>query len=617
MEMFMSQIAALSFDCISSPSITLKVDNKNNSFNWGFALYANHELAATIIKEAKLKRDSLFGEAIQDRSQFSSTLFLGHIRNVIQNLDRTDTQPFRRTYGGRDWVMIHSGDLNYHYTKKLVIQNNAIFEPIGNTDSEHIFCWILEKIRLNQSRQIADIEPALIHSWLQEINELGSVNILLSDGQDLLVYCDNNNFNPLAWTRSTPPHQCLCFESQNLQIEMSNALDEHHSFILFLNKTSINKDESFFPMQSGQLIIARNGIAIWSSHPQENLIIHNVPKPIEKVSKIRKKLEDPSLMFEQSGLTKLEQGIANIEKNIYIPNTVFDVEPTLMSITHETIYHYKIPVELSKHEFRLRPVQDQIQLVLDYQFQLSVDGYGESYEDTFGNIATYYTTTQAFTKLHIISKSIVAVFHIQELQLANLSANKIPLIWLPWQREMFSSYLLPTELPQSELEELIDFAMSFVKRNDYDLMGVLNDINQTIYREIKYVPGSTRLSTTPYEVFIHRKGVCQDFANLFICLARLLNIPARYRIGYLYTGVQTKSHVRSDASHAWVELYLPSLGWFGFDPTNGCHANESHIRVACGRQYRDATPTSGTIYKGGSGEKLSTTVAVVRLKDKK
>ncbi len=453
----------------------------------------------------------------------------------------------------------------------------------------------------------------LLHSWLEEINALGSADILLSDGQDLMVYCDKNNFNPIAWTRSTPPHQCLVFGSQNLQIDMSSPLDEHHSFILFLNKPIINNDESFFPMQPGQLIIARNGIAIWSSHTQENLIIHNLPSSKEKVPKMKKTLKDSSLIFEQSGLTKLEHGIANIPEDIYIPNTVFDVKPTIMSITHSTIYHYKKAVELSKHMFRLRPVQDQIQIVLNYQFQLSVEGYGESYEDTFGNIVTAYTTTRAFTKLHLISKSIVAVYDIQDHQLTYLDACQIPLIWLPWQREMFSSYLLPTELPQTELEELIDFAMSFVKRNNYDLMAVLNDINQTIYREIKYVPGSTRLSTTAYEVFIYRKGVCQDFANLFICLARLLNIPARYRVGYLYTGVKTKDHVISDASHAWVELYLPSLGWFGFDPTNGCHVNECHIRIACGRQFRDATPTSGTIYKGGGGEKLSTTVDVIRL----
>jgi transglutaminase-like putative cysteine protease len=104
--------------------------------------------------------------------------------------------------------------------------------------------------------------------------------------------------------------------------------------------------------------------------------------------------------------------------------------------------------------------------------------------------------------------------------------------------------------------------------------------------------------------------VCQDFANLLICLARLLGIPARYRVGYIYTGAQYENKVQSDASHAWTELYLPWFGWQGFDPTNGCLVGRDHVRVACGRHYRDATPTSGTILRGGGTETLSIAVRV-------
>ena len=60
----------------------------------------------------------------------------------------------------------------------------------------------------------------------------------------------------------------------------------------------------------------------------------------------------------------------------------------------------------------------------------------------------------------------------------------------------------------------------------------------------------------------------------------------------------------------WVELYLPWAGWRGYDPTNGCLADLDHLRVAVGRNYRDATPTSGTIYKGGKGETLTVQVRV-------
>jgi transglutaminase-like putative cysteine protease len=161
---------------------------------------------------------------------------------------------------------------------------------------------------------------------------------------------------------------------------------------------------------------------------------------------------------------------------------------------------------------------------------------------------------------------------------------------------MLSPYLTPVELPETQLRELYDYAMSFVEKNGHDLMETLFAINLTLFREYQYVPGSTWLETTPYEVYTTKKGVCQDFANLFICMARLLGIPARYVCGYVYTGNQDGARARSDASHAWVQLYIPNVGWKGYDPTNGVLPTTEHVRVAYGRHYLDATPTSGTLY---------------------
>ena len=152
--------------------------------------------------------------------------------------------------------------------------------------------------------------------------------------------------------------------------------------------------------------------------------------------------------------------------------------------------------------------------------------------------------------------------------------------------------------------------MSFVKRNDSDLLETLLDINWTIFREYEYKQGATTVLTNAYETLENRRGVCQDFAILFIALARLLGIPARYVCGYLYTGPRNTNQVQSEASHAWVQLYLPELGWTGFDPTNGCITQTAHVRVAVGRSYIDATPTGGTIYLGGGKETLEASVSV-------
>jgi transglutaminase-like putative cysteine protease len=283
----------------------------------------------------------------------------------------------------------------------------------------------------------------------------------------------------------------------------------------------------------------------------------------------------------------------------------------MYSIRHATQYTYALPVEHSTHLLRLQPNDDHIQEVVRSTLKLSSNAEQIQYEDVFGNQAIHCTINEPYTKLSVEAESIVKVYAAPpDDHSLSRRQNSIPLVWMPWQRQMMGPYVLPIELPESQLRELTDYAMSFVERNRHHLLHTLEDINTSIYRDYAYRPGTTALSTTPFEVYTSRQGVCQDFANLFICLARLLSIPARYRMGYIYTGANYANKIQSDASHAWVEVYLPYVGWRGFDPTNGCSVAQDHVRVACGRDYGDATPTSGTIYRGGGGEFLSVDVKV-------
>lgn len=290
--------------------------------------------------------------------------------------------------------------------------------------------------------------------------------------------------------------------------------------------------------------------------------------------------------------------------------------PAIYSIEHTTHYKYSVPITRSKHLFRLLPVQDLSQIVLKYKFTVSVNGTEISnFTGVFGNHASFLEIHEPYTEFVCVSESIVALIQLpRNMELAH-QPRALPLIWMPWDRAMLQTYLLPPELPESELLELSEYAMSFARKNHNDAFEVLMDINQTIYNEFTYAPASTTFATTPYEVYFHKQGVCQDFANLLICLARLLDIPARYRVGYLYTGGEYENKIQADESHAWVEVFLPYMGWIGFDPTNGCLAEQNHIRVACGRYYSDATPTSGVILEteGKVQESLTTTVKVISI----
>jgi transglutaminase-like putative cysteine protease len=284
-----------------------------------------------------------------------------------------------------------------------------------------------------------------------------------------------------------------------------------------------------------------------------------------------------------------------------------------LHVRHKTTYQYDQPIERSVHNLHLRPMDDGKQTVLFYRLKVTPEVQPVEYEDVFGNWATRFTVDHPYTELIIEAESLVEVLDVDPFAFARLPIRppSFPLVWMPWERTMLAPYLTPEELPDTQLREIYDYAMGFVDRNGGDLMETLFAINLSLYHDFRYVPGSTCVTTSPYRVLHSRQGVCQDFANLFICMARLLGIPARYVCGYVYTGNAGLARAASDASHAWAQLYIPSIGWKGFDPTNGVLPQLDHVRVAYGRHFRDATPTAGTLYgAAAAGETMTVDVEV-------
>ena len=266
-----------------------------------------------------------------------------------------------------------------------------------------------------------------------------------------------------------------------------------------------------------------------------------------------------------------------------------------LRVEHVTTYTYDRPVERSSHRLHLRPIFDAKQHVISHSLQVGLATKMTDFEDVFGNVTTRIEINEPYTELRLAAESVVDLVDDDPFAFANLPIRPaFPLSWMPWELKMLSPYLTSAELPETQLRQLFDYAMSFVQRNNNDLMETLFAINLTLFREYKYVPGSTVLATTPYDIYTQKQGVCQDFANLFICLARLLGIPARYVYGYVFC--PQADGLQSQASHAWVELYIPNVGWKGFDPTNGILPRLDHIRMAVGRHYRDTAPVDGTIY---------------------
>jgi len=136
--------------------------------------------------------------------------------------------------------------------------------------------------------------------------------------------------------------------------------------------------------------------------------------------------------------------------------------------------------------------------------------------------------------------------------------------------------------------------------------ATLHHLSDRIYLRMRYDDEATAVSTTASEAFEAGHGVCQDYVHIFCAAARALGIPARYVSGHLYR--RDGANVQP-ATHAWAEAWDPELGWIAFDPTNGICADDAYVRIACGLDYRDAAPYSGTV-AGGGRQELSVTVEV-------
>ncbi len=159
----------------------------------------------------------------------------------------------------------------------------------------------------------------------------------------------------------------------------------------------------------------------------------------------------------------------------------------------------------------------------------------------------------------------------------------------------FAAFLTPTPLTKLPLQHqnLFDFDLS------KSIHENLIDLNNWTYVHIYFKTGFTNVETLLDDVIENRHGVCQDFSHLFIAIARLNKIPARYVSGFLHQG---SGYFGDSQMHAWVEAYIPNIGWIGFDPTNNLLVNHNHIKVSHGRDYKDCAPLKGIVYSQGNNE---------------
>ncbi len=283
------------------------------------------------------------------------------------------------------------------------------------------------------------------------------------------------------------------------------------------------------------------------------------------------------------------------------------------TIHHHTRYRYEAAVSESTMEVRLQPRTDSRQRCLSFQLEVSPHAQLLTTSDCEQNVIHYFDIPRSHTELLLRSHSLVMVQEAPPIPEALNSSEwdaleEIVATGRYWDWLAPSNFAAPTSL-------LSDFAVEIGFNQIQDPLSALFQLNERIHSAFEYTPKSTAVDS-PIDIALqHRRGVCQDYTHVMIALLRRRGIPARYISGYMFQDPEKKMEEDfSSASHAWVEVYLPSAGWIGLDPTNNTHVEDKHVRIAVGRDYADVPPTRG-VFKGIVRSELTVGVHISQTED--
>jgi transglutaminase-like putative cysteine protease len=279
------------------------------------------------------------------------------------------------------------------------------------------------------------------------------------------------------------------------------------------------------------------------------------------------------------------------------------IVPTRYSIRHTTRFNYDVPVIESLMEVRMQPRTEGTQRCLRFELAIAPRGRVFGYRDHLGNSVHHFDTPARHTQLTITARAIV--------ELDSLPAIPLTLDSRTWREvDMWAGRGdLWDFLQPSRFANWTPTLREYVASVSGDAGARTHDPLTTI-RDFEYVPRSTRVDSPIDEALSARRGVCQDFAHIMIAASRLIGVPCRYVSGYIAPEANDEtSRLEATATHAWVEVRLPTLGWVGLDPTHNAESGLRHVRVAVGRDYADLPPTRG-VFKGGAGSTLTVAVDV-------
>ena len=263
-----------------------------------------------------------------------------------------------------------------------------------------------------------------------------------------------------------------------------------------------------------------------------------------------------------------------------------------LRISHSTTYRYEPAATGVIQILRMTPGSHDGQYVAGWQLDVSTDSRLTMHEDAFGNV-THVMTHGTIEDLTITVGGLIET-HDTGGVLRGTDERFPPSLFL--RRTPLTAVNPPMEA----------FARQLRAESEEDTLGFLHTLMTQINEHMTFDENPTHSGTSAAEAFSLKRGVCQDYAHIFIACARSGGVPARFVSGHF---LRSDGTINQAAGHAWAEAYIPDLGWVGFDPANCICTTEAHARVAIGLDYLGAAPVRGTRYGGGT-ETLTVSVQV-------
>ncbi len=256
----MCELLSMSFNLPVRPNVSFRGfrhRGKSNPHGWGIAFYPDE--SAQIIKEPIQAGKSPLSEFLQAYQEVKSKVFIAHVRYTsIGEKSHKNTHPFCRELNGKEYVFAHNGTLRNYKNLKL-----ERFKPIGETDSEHAFCYLLGCIEERGITEWKNENFEWLAGKLKEINEYGSFNCIFSDGNLLFCYHDENGYNGLCFIHRKPPYGEICLVDEDWQVNLAE--EKSLTQTGYIIATRRLTDEPWEPFKCGELIVFKDGEMIYSN----------------------------------------------------------------------------------------------------------------------------------------------------------------------------------------------------------------------------------------------------------------------------------------------------------------------------------------------------------------